>query len=255
MIVAVNVPNFLPYTGFWNRMLRADEFVLVDTAKYKHRDYHNRVRIRSEDGWSWFTVPVNRPKRRQRRFSPPIGDIRLRPSHELSLSWAILESTYRGRAPYWDTYAAPLKEALSRNRLLDVNLDLIYLIREWLEIDTPVRLSSETTSLVSEDFLFFALHVAEELDADFYLSGAGNIGTVPARFSDRKLKFLFQEFINIPYPQVHPGWQPRMSIVDCLLTHGAEYTRRVVAGGWGLEENDGRHHCSEERPEQRRASS
>jgi hypothetical protein len=253
MIVAVNVPDFLPYAGFWNRMLRSDEFVLVDTAKYKHRAYHNRVRVRREDGWSWFTIPVFRPKRRQRRFSPPIGEIRLRPPHEIATSWAILESVYRGRAAYWDTYAPALKEVLSRELLLDVNLGLINLVRGWLEIETPVRRSSEVTSLVSEDFLFSALHIAEELGAEAYLSGAGNIGTVPQRFSDRKLRFLFQEFINIPYPQVHHGWQPRMSVVDCLLTHGAEYTRRIVAGGWDREEENGRRDRSGEW-EQRGAS-
>jgi hypothetical protein len=168
-------------------------------------------------------------------------EIRLRPSHEVSTAWAIIEATYRG-SEHWKEYSGPLKEAISRGSLFDVNLNLIKLVREWLGIETPLYLSSEITSLVTEDFLFFSLHLAEEIGADFYLSGAGNIGTIPKRFSDRRLKFLFQEFVSIPYPQLYPGWQSHMSVVDCLFTHGADYTRRIIAGGWKMEEGHGQAH-------------
>lgn len=226
MIVAVNSAEFLPYLGFWNRMVWADTFIITDRTRFRHRHYENRNRVRTLDGWLWFSVPVNK------NLNAPINEIILRPFREVSRSWAIVESNYRGRAAYWDEYSPALLDALNQDRLLDANLATIRLIRDWLGIDTDILIASDILPLILDDRLSLSMALIEELGADTYLTGAGGIGSIPQRFADRNVNFSFQEFINIPYPQIHPGWQPRMSILDCLMTHGAEYTFQVVQRGW-----------------------
>lgn len=226
MIVAVNGAEFLPYLGVWNRMIHADTFVVTDVTRFRNRHYENRNRVRTFDGWAWFSAPVNKNQ------NALIRDITLRPFHEVSRSWAIVESNYRGRAEYWDTYAPAILEALRQDCLLTANLSLMNLIKGWLGIGTQIIRASEVSSLVLEDRLSLSVSLVEELGADAYLTSAGGIGMIPQRFADKNIKFMFQEFVSIPYPQIHPGWQPRMSILDCLLTHGAEYTFEVAQRGW-----------------------
>lgn len=233
MIVSVGAAEFLPYLGFWNRIAHADKFVITDTSKYKHRDYMNRNRIRTEDGWYWFTVPVNRPRK-----STGIDKVVCRDFHEIERTWSAVEGNYRGRAAYWEEYSPEIKKALRQKRLLDVNLTLIRLISGWLGFDTPILLASEVTDFVTEDSHLLSLTLARDLGATKYMTGIGHIGMLPDRFKDWGLDFMFQDFVNLPYPQVHPGWHPRMSVVDCLFTHGAEYTKRVAEGGWRLKEEE-----------------
>lgn len=227
MIVSVGSAEFLPYLGFWNRIARADQFVIADTARFKHRDYMNRNRVRTEDGWYYFTVPVNKPRK-----STPISQIRCRDFHEVERTWSVVEGNYRGRAEYWDEYAKEIKQAVRQPDLLDVNVSLIRMISGWLGFETPILMASDVTDFITEDSHLRSLTIARDLNASSYLTGIGDIGMIPDRFKDWGLNFLFQEFICLPYPQIHPGWHPRMSVIDCLFTHGAEYTRRVVECGW-----------------------
>lgn len=240
MIVSVQPPEFLPYLGFWNRLYHADLMVVADTMRFRHRHYQNRNRVRTADGWSWFTVPVS-------RRGSMLRDIEVKSRSGVRRGWSIVEANYRGRARYWEDYADLVFEFLGHKKLIDVNVGLIRRMTELLGIATPVKMCSDITDAVVEDFHALSMHIAEETGADALLSGAGNIGTLPKRFPDADIEFVFQDYVNIPYPQVHPGWHPRMSILDCLLTHGAQYTLKHVKGGWRpQEETDNAEVCSEQ---------
>jgi hypothetical protein len=145
--VAVNAVEFMPYLGFWNRMLYSDIFVLTDTTKFRHRHYQNRNRIRTSDGWAWFSVPVNK------EHGVPLRDVILRPAHEMEKCWAIVEANYRGRAQFWDTYIKDIKDILRSPNLFDMNMRFIEFFKNLLEIRTETVVSSKITNLVSEDSL------------------------------------------------------------------------------------------------------
>jgi hypothetical protein len=230
MIVSVNAIEFAPYLGFWNRLLCSDAFVLADTMRFKHRDFQNRNRIRIDGGWSWITVPVN-------KSGVFLRDIRVRPWNEVERSWAVLEYNYRD-ADYWSTYAPEIKRVLGQDRLIDINVELIKLIKDWLGIRTDIHFMSAVQDFPSEDFFSSAISSVKALGGTAYLTGAGNIGMLPDRHKNSDVQFIFQEWANIPYPQVYSGWHPRLSVLDCLLTHGSEYTKRVVQSGWAPQEAD-----------------
>ena len=86
--------------------------------------------------------------------------------------------------------------------------------------------------MVTEDFMALEVQIANEMGATSLLAGAGNIGMLPKRFPDTELNFIFQEFVHFVYKQIYNGWHPRLSVMDSLLTHGAEYTRKLIERGW-----------------------
>lgn len=230
MLVSVHAPDFLPYLGVWNRMIHADTFIVADTVRFKHRDYHNRNRIRVDDGWAWFTVPV------RKRKGLSIREVRVQDYRDVMKAWAVVTFHYRDRAAYWDEYSRGIRDCLSNDTLFDVNYSLLQYVRDTLGIETPVVLASETCDFVSEDFMAFQVSACREIGGSALLSGAGNIGMLPRRFPDCGVDFVFQEFIHLPYTQIYPGWHPRLSVLDSLLTNGAEYTRELVERGWTPEE-------------------
>ena len=58
MIVAVHQPQYLPWLGYFDKILRADIFVLLDNVQFKKNEWQNRNRIKTAQGPQWLTVPV-----------------------------------------------------------------------------------------------------------------------------------------------------------------------------------------------------
>ena len=58
MIVAIHQPQYLPWLGYFGKMLQADIFCYLDTVQYKKNEWQNRNRIKTAQGWQWLTVPV-----------------------------------------------------------------------------------------------------------------------------------------------------------------------------------------------------
>src|SRR3989344_2925711 len=61
MIISGHQPEYLPYLGFFYKMVKADRFILVDNIQFSKGDFQNRNRIRAASdprGWAWLTVPV-----------------------------------------------------------------------------------------------------------------------------------------------------------------------------------------------------
>jgi hypothetical protein len=52
--VAVHQPNFMPWIGFWNKLVNADRMVLMCGVQFDRGDYQHRVKLNG----SWLTVPV-----------------------------------------------------------------------------------------------------------------------------------------------------------------------------------------------------
>ncbi len=65
--MSAHQPNFLPYLGFFDKMMNSDVFVIRDEVDFVERDYHHRNRIRidgkdanGEPQWKWLTIPVKK---------------------------------------------------------------------------------------------------------------------------------------------------------------------------------------------------
>src|SRR5207237_5691820 len=65
MIVSAHQPNFMPWLGFFDKMRKADLFVLVDHVQFERQNYQNRTRIKTGEGPRWLTVPVNQRSRNE----------------------------------------------------------------------------------------------------------------------------------------------------------------------------------------------
>ena len=66
MLVAIHQPNFLPWLGYFDRMVNADLFVLLDHVQFERRNYHNRTMILLEGEARWLTVPVVQLSQKER---------------------------------------------------------------------------------------------------------------------------------------------------------------------------------------------
>jgi len=223
MIVSIHQPNYLPYLGFFRKMLHSDIFILYDTAQYSKNEFHNRNRIKTARGVQWLTVPV------RRTGLQPIRSVEI----ARNLGWAAkhrkaIEANYR-RATHYSSYAPELAEILSRdwNGLSDLNTEVVKTIARWLSISTKIVLTSQLPQPPSDDPTEKILWMVGAVGGDSYLSGPGGRDYLDSsKFGSVRLEY--SDFTARPYPQLHGAFVPNLSVVDALLNCG-KGARELIA--------------------------
>ena len=59
-IISIHQPVYLPWLGFFKKILYSDVFVFLDDVQYVKRQWHNRNQIRTKDGAHFLSVPIEK---------------------------------------------------------------------------------------------------------------------------------------------------------------------------------------------------
>jgi len=59
MIISIHQPNYIPWLGYFEKILSSDIFVFLDNVQYEKNYLVNRNKIRTSDGSMSLTIPVN----------------------------------------------------------------------------------------------------------------------------------------------------------------------------------------------------
>lgn len=218
MIVTISQPRYLPFPGYLHRIDRSDRFILLDTVKYSHHDWENRNKIKTAQGPSWLTVPVNA------KFGVPIPEVRIDNSAPWQeRHWRTLEQSYP-RAPYFDWLAAVLRPIYETRRwddLMTLDTTVTMMLAGLLEIEADVVLASELrVESAGSDLI---LDLCRAVGADTYLSGSEGRNYLDiAAFHAAGISVLYQDFEPAPHPQLHGDFVPNLSAVDLLFNCGPE---------------------------------
>lgn len=217
MIAAIHQPQFMPWLGYFDKMDRADCFVLLEGVQFKKNEWQNRNRIKGATGPQWLTVPV--------RFSFParIDEVAVNQTENWRhRHWQALRTNY-AKAAYWREASGFLEDFYRREWqwLVEVNLVSIHWLREVLGITTPLRRSSEMS--VSDHPTGRLVDICRQVGADTYLSGRdGQLYLELERFAEAGIEVIFQEYEHPTYPQLFGDFVSHLSTLDLVCNCGAE---------------------------------
>lgn len=217
MILSAHQPQFLPWPGYFDKMLRCDVFVLLDDVQFKKNEWQNRNRVWSAGGGQWLTVPV------LHRFGAEIREVPV----NNAVSWRekqlkTLRQTY-SKAPCFSGYFEPWERMYGREwgRLLDINLYTVERLRAALRIDTRMELSSSLG--VEGKATERLVNLCRKFGADTYLAGAGGREYMELPLFERAgVRVVFQEFRRPEYPQFGAAFVPNLTALDMVLHLGIE---------------------------------
>ncbi len=224
MRLAAHQPIFLPWLGFFDKVRRADVFVLVDHVQFERQDFQNRNRILTRQGVQWLVCPVRRASSRE-----PIEAKEIEQRRDNGLAWGekaalTLRHAY-ARAPYFERYMPFLEEALVTpwTHLADMNEHLIRFFLQVLGITTPVVRSTSLEGL-SGARTEMILSLCRATGARTYLSGSGGSREyLDVGLLERAgVRVEWQAFAQRAYPQLHGlgAFVPSLSVVDLLFNCG-----------------------------------
>ncbi len=222
MIVAIHQPQYLPWIGYFDKMDRADAFVLLDTVQFKKNEWQNRNRIKTPEGWQWLTVPV------LHRFPQRIDEVQI-PAEDpwARKHWHALQTHY-GAAPFFAPHAPFLTDCYGRpwERLVDLTCHLIEYLASALGV--RARLVRASAGSFPEDPTGRLVAICRWLKASTYLAGPDGAGYMDlAQFTAAGVAVQTQAFTCPVYPQRYGAFQPDLSVVDLLFNCGPEGLARL----------------------------
>jgi hypothetical protein len=230
MILTGHQPNYLPYGGFFQKVARADRFLVVDTVQFVKRGsfgwmHRNRIRTKSPEGWDWISVPVLT----KGRYAQRIDEAELDNATPWARKhWRALEWNYR-RAPFFKDYAAEFRALYERpwTRFADLACAFLELLLRLLGLPRTVERTSALG--ISGEAADLILAMCRAVGADTYLSGVhGRDYLDPAAFERAGVRLVFQEWTCPSYPQCWPGpFVPNLSVVDLLFNVGPDSLRTL----------------------------
>jgi hypothetical protein len=231
MILSVHQPQYIPWLGYFDKIARSDAFVFLDCVQYKEREFQNRNKIRTKDGWIWLTVPVaTKGLGRQN-----IRDVKI----DNSFSWRKEHlggiRAWYGRAPFFEKYNPFFEELYSRewDSLSDLNIRIIGYILKELSISTPVYFESKLD--IKNKKTDRIIEICGKIKADTYLSGIGGKEYLEEeKFANSGIILKYQEFKHPVYKQQFMkdkgDFIPYMSILDLLFNEGPR-SGEILASG------------------------
>jgi len=213
--VSIHQPGYLPWLGFFKKIMESDVFVFLDDVKYEKKQWHNRNKIRTSQGSMWLSVPVKSNS----------GDSLNEVTIDNSINWSKYHKKSiklnNSKCSFFKEYFFPLEKILDKkyDLLIDLNIEVIQYIIKCLELNTQTTFSSELK--IEKKGSDRILDICKKLNADIYLSGA--LGTDYLNLDDftkNDITVLFQNFHQPVYKQCFEPFIPNMTTIDLLFNEG-----------------------------------
>ena len=221
-IVSINQPGYLPWMGFFKRIMYSDVFVFLDDVQYLKKDWQNRNKIRTNQNWIWLSVPIKKNNLENLNKVEIDYSENWRAVHKKSIKFNYLKSEFFD--DYWPFFEQLFEKKFLR--LIDLNMEIIKYVIQALEIDTKTILASEIK--VSGKKSDLNLSICKTINADVYLSGTLGVDYIQVEdFENNGIKVEFADYKHPIYPQYYNPFIANMAIIDLLFNCGKK-SRKII---------------------------
>lgn len=232
--VAIIQSGYLPWKGYFDILHDVDQFVFLDDVQFTLRDWRTRNLIKSPKGPAWLTIPVGSHR------DLCVDEIRLTECQWQVRHWSTLRHTY-GKAPFFHRYQGFFEEIYLGKTWTSLSALNQYLVRtiahEFLGIQTecldarPFGTQGRKTPRL--------LQILKKCGAAVYITGPTTRSYLDVELLAKEgIQTIFKDFEGYPeYPQAHPPFAHKVSIVDLLFNVGPEAPDYIW--GWRQSQNPG----------------
>ncbi len=233
MILSSHQPAYLPWLGYFEKILHSDQFLYLDTVQFEKDSFINRNKIKAHSGEQWLTVPV----RSQGHLEKNICDLEIDNTKNWSVKhWKSIQLKYI-KAPFYKTYAPFFEDTY--NRQWELLTELNFYMLEWflkiLKITTPiVKAKAHTFKGEKSDLV---LDMCLQLKAAVFIFGAmGKDYADINKFKAAGVLPVFQDYKHPKYNQLYGDFLPYMSIIDLLFNEGPDSLAILNSSGLNKKE-------------------
>lgn len=214
--ICIHQPDFLPYLGFFHRLLFVDHFILLDDVQFIRRGWQHRDQIKSRNGLVWLTLSVQKGD-----FHQAVNQVTLSIDEKwIENNLNLIKDCY-GKARYFDEIF-PIVESIYRaghSRMIDLNYDFLTLALKYFDIDISMSYASQyAVKLKGTERL---VSLVQETEGQVYLTGTGSKNYLEEDvFAKAGLTVTWQQFMHPEYYQLYGKFEAMLSCLDILFNCG-----------------------------------
>ncbi len=226
-LVVIHQPDFMPYLGFFQRLIQADVYIVMDNVQYVRgsRTQTSRDKIKTANGEKWINVGIQKPI-----YKCHIDEVML--SKEKlwrERSQNLIKENYR-KADYFNEVYPYIEElyALECDRMIDFNMASIHMLIRLFGIDDiEIKYASELSVAGKSNELI--INLVKAVGCHRYLSGVGAKNYyIPELYEAAGIEVEWQKFEHPIYRQQFGEFIPYLSSIDLLLNCGIEQSRKII---------------------------
>ncbi|MGD9346677.1 MAG: WbqC family protein [Candidatus Aminicenantes bacterium] len=233
MRICYNQPGFIPWGGFFARLIHSDKMVLLDdTLLARGFNYVNRNRIKGPSGEVWISVPIKRKGRGRQK----IKDLEIYGKKRWAKDFCLTLQHFYAQSLYLDPIHSEIKTIVEKQEesFISMVISLLTILKEKFNIEKEFLLQSEIGIAAKGSELLAS--IAKELGANEILMPYFSRKIVDwAPFQKENIRVHFLRYDPSQYPQFWGDFLKRLSALDLFLCCGP-MGRRVIEEGSSLYE-------------------
>jgi hypothetical protein len=226
-IVGIHQPNYIPWPGYFHKIVRSDVFVILDNVDFQQGNSSsitNRTRIKGANGEILLTVPVRKSIDKHLHAIQIENVQNWQKKHVKSIQIAYSRSSFfKELFPYFENLLLT-----PANNLADLNTRIIRALCEMLEINTPLVIASEM-GLTEDGRNQRIVSICQKLGGDTYLCGKGGRKYMEEQvFANAGVAVEYTDYKPADYQQLHGDFVPGLSVLDPLMNIGIPGVQRLI---------------------------
>jgi len=225
LVISGHQPAYLPWLGYFHKLLVCDIFVYMDDVQFIERGYIHRNKIKIGRGRDCLlTLPINKKNRYD-----VISKVEFAQNFWQRRHFETICNAYR-RAPYFEEYYEDLKNIYIETEwelLSDLTYSMLKLFNAIIGIDSVIVKGSDAHFTRKKSDL--VLEHCQRFNARIVLVGMmGRHYIDEEEFKKNGIMVNYQDYRHPAYPQLHGDFVPYMSFLDLLFNVKREELRATI---------------------------
>ena len=215
MKVTIHQPNFLPYLGFFEKILYSDVFVVYDTAQFSRDGFQQRNYIKLRDEKYLCTLSVGTPS----AWHMSIKDVPIIDNRKTQNIWKTIALAYR-KAPFFSRYQAEIESLFMANptSLSALSMQIIEFFLQKLNWKGKIVYASTLGLDPAKRKTDALLEIVQRVSGTMYISGSsGKSYLEEDKFREAGIDVVYQSYTPLVYHQLGEEFIPGLAFLDYLF--------------------------------------
>jgi len=226
MRISFSQPVFIPWGGFYGRLLNSDLMIILDNTLFARGfTFVNRNRLKGPQGEIWITVPV----RKKGLGRQKIRNLQIFQPEVWSRKFLALIKHYYGHSPYFEQAVRAMESLIAGcgTNFLHLALASSEFLARRFGITTGFRLQSELG--IESQGTDLLTQLAERAGArEVLLPFLANRHLNMEAFARAGLKVVYLKYQPVAYPQFWGDFIANLSALDLWLCCGHDGLNNIV---------------------------
>lgn len=216
MILSIHQPAYLPWLGYFDKILKSDLFIFLDTVQFEKNSFINRNKIKSQNSSLWLTIPVKTKGHTESSIleTEIINNKNWKHKHLQNIYYS-----YK-KAKYFD-YLYPKLEILYKKEYLYLSELCFEHLDFWLkEINCETKIVKASNLNMKQKKSQLILEICNYFSSKTYISGAlGRDYLEEHSFEKENIEIIYQNYTSPIYEQINGQFISNLSIIDFLMNN------------------------------------